>query len=284
MLTLFCVAPFINRKLKSLRSVPVLMYHSIAPDDTDGRRHAYYGLTTSGEVFLSQMKYLHQHHYEALGIEEVFERLADGGTLNSKKVVAITFDDGFEDFLTAAFPVLQHYGFSATVFLPTGYIGKDRRRFNGRNCLIWDEVRKLHACGIRFGSHTVTHPQLKILKKKDIKGELLRSKETIENILGTQVDDFSYPYAFPSSDRSLKRFLRSTLKECGYRTGVTTSIGTTSSTGDIFLCKRLPINSGDDTRLFKAKLEGCYDWVYSLQLIYKYLMYNISIRIKNLAR
>src|SRR6185369_12183946 len=105
-------------------------------------------------------------------------------------------DDGFRNFHTEAFPVLQKHQFTATVFLPTGFIGdaadvpsgqsrvedngpaenaeaegvlvaplpgsqaspgRGRRSFKGTECLTWEEVRELRNSGIRFGSHTVTH-------------------------------------------------------------------------------------------------------------------------------
>ncbi len=74
--------------------------------------------------------------------------------------MVITFDDGFADFYTNAFPLLNRYGFSATVYLPTAYIGKSAREFKGVECLTWDQVRALDRAGVEFGSHTVSHPQL----------------------------------------------------------------------------------------------------------------------------
>ena len=76
------------------------------------------------------------------------------------RLAVITFDDGFRDFLTAAWPSLSEFGFTATVFLPTGSIAGQRATFQDRECLTWDEVRTLRREGITFGSHTVSHPSL----------------------------------------------------------------------------------------------------------------------------
>ena len=78
----------------------------------------------------------------------------------ARKPVAITFDDGFQDFYTEAFPVLAQYGFSATMYLPTAFVGNPRRSFKSHPCMTWSEVREAYRAGIEFGSHTVSHPKL----------------------------------------------------------------------------------------------------------------------------
>jgi peptidoglycan/xylan/chitin deacetylase (PgdA/CDA1 family) len=268
MLTLYCFGPLVGRNAEGKRKerFPILMYHSVAGDDKE-TRHPYYGLTTTPAAFSSQMDYLHRNNYLTLGLSEAFEHKHDGR--DATKVVVLTFDDGFHDFFTDAFPILQRYGFSATVFLPTGYIGNKRNSFKGRDCLVWDEVKELHAGGIKFGSHTVTHPQLQILHKKDIRAELQCSKETIENNLGVQIQDFSYPYAFPEKNSSFKSYVMDTLAGCGYRNAVTTRIGTADTRENRYLTRRIPMNSRDDITLMEAKLKGFYDWMKIPQYLYK---------------
>src|SRR5439155_15033721 len=102
--------------------------------------------------------------------------------------------------LTDGFPTLSKLGFNATVFLPTGYIGRVARTFKGKKCLTWNEVRELHRAGVEFGSHTVTHPRLTSLTVKEIEHEIRSSKDTIEDELGARVRAFAYPYAFPEAD------------------------------------------------------------------------------------
>ena len=123
--------------------------------------------------------------------------------------------------------------------------------------------------GISFGSHTVTHPQLRELKPSAIRDEVGDSKETIENKLGHEVDSFAYPYAFPQTDSDFKSTLGEFLKEAGYRTGVCTVVGRANRASDPFFLERLPINSWDDDALFQAKLMGAYDWISTTQHIFK---------------
>jgi peptidoglycan/xylan/chitin deacetylase (PgdA/CDA1 family) len=251
----------------SSRRIPILMYHSIS--ETAGpRRPAYYDTQTSPAVFVEQMRFLRDNGYRALCIGEVLSRLQSGEKSN-EKCVAITFDDGYRDFYTHAFPVLAECNFTATVYLPTSYIGHTAVQFKGKDCLTWDEVRYLRGAGIHFGSHSVTHPQLRLCKSSDVEYELRRSKETIENELGDEVRSFSYPYAFPESHTHFKQALRLCLQECAYTNGVSTILGTMQNQKERYFLKRLPVSSADDTSLFRAKLEGGYDWLHPFQYIAK---------------
>jgi peptidoglycan/xylan/chitin deacetylase (PgdA/CDA1 family) len=191
------------------------------------------------------------------------------GDRSCEKPVVITFDDGFEDFYRNAFPILNQHRFSATMFLPTAHIGETPCRFKGIECMTWSQIKELRSAGMRFGSHTVTHPQLRSLTLQQVREEVSSSKERIEDRMGYPVTSFSYPYAFPEADREFTKQLRSMLSDSGYENGVSTMIGTADRTADRFFLKRLPVNTDDDASLFQAKLEGAYDWLHTLQYAYK---------------
>jgi peptidoglycan/xylan/chitin deacetylase (PgdA/CDA1 family) len=242
--------------------LPILMYHSVS--DREEQVHPYYRTVTSPEVFARQMKYLHESGYSTLSLSQAVSWLQAPGRTGERPMV-ITFDDGFQDFYASAFPILSRYGFSATMFLPTAYIGVTSRSFNGRECLTWGQVRELERAGIEFGSHTVTHPQLKTLDSAAVAYEVRTSKAMIEQELGCAVKSFAYPYAFPEADRPFTKRLRGMIDEAGYENGVSTILGTADRAGDKLFMKRLPMNSCDDARLFRAKLEGAYDWLHTIQ-------------------
>jgi peptidoglycan/xylan/chitin deacetylase (PgdA/CDA1 family) len=236
-------------------AVPILMYHSVA-DDPQAEMHPYFRTTVSPKIFAEQMAYLHREGYVTRNPDEV-----TGLKGSPAKPVVITFDDGFLDFYQHAAPVLKQYGFSATVYLPTAFIGNMRKTFKDQPCLTWNEVRELEAAGFHFGSHTVSHPQLHDLEWPAIEDELRESKCTIEQELGSAADSFAYPFAFPEADAEFKRKLRGLLKSVGYRSGVCTTIGRAGKGSDPLLLRRLPVNSNDDPQLFAAKLNGAYDWL-----------------------
>ncbi len=245
------------------RGVPILMYHSISDDPEDGVE-PYYRLATNPRRFAEHMQWLHESGYWGVSLETALAMLAHG-EFDNWPLVAITFDDGLRNFYTEAWPVIHQYGFTATMHLPTAFISSHRRSFLGRECLTWDEVRELRAHGIRFGSHTVSHPKLHELPWNAIKNELELSKLRIEEELGEVISGFAYPYAFPQEDRRFTRMFTELLHGQGYQSCVTTVIGRTQPGDDAFCLKRLPANSCDDEALFFAKLHGAYDWLGSAQ-------------------
>ena len=94
------------------KRIPILMYHSIS--DEKEKSHSYYHVNTSPAVFDAHMRYLYENNYSVINLQDLEKSF---GTRDSSKYVVITFDDGFYDFFTNAFPILNKYNFSATVFL-----------------------------------------------------------------------------------------------------------------------------------------------------------------------
>jgi peptidoglycan/xylan/chitin deacetylase (PgdA/CDA1 family) len=260
--TLYVVHPVQRRMSANRPSIPILMYHAITDED-ETRLHPYYQTATSPSVFTKHMHYLREMGYSTINVSDAVNLLQKGES--TKKYAVVTFDDGYSDFYTQAFPALNHHGFTATVFLPTGYIGKTPVQFKGKNCLTWSEIRELHKYGISFGSHTVTHPQLSTLDVHGVEAEIVNSKRAIEDNLGESVDSFAYPFAFPEENGSFVRMLRNVLVKSGYCQGVSTRIGTARSQEDRYFLRRLPMNSLDDVSLFSAKLHGGYDWLHTVQ-------------------
>lgn len=258
LLTLYFFSPL--RKLVSAknRAIPILMYHSIS--DAEETVHPYYRINTLPKVFSVQMRFLATQGYRTISLRELTDKESDG------KSVVITFDDGYSDFYFEAFPILQEYGFRATVFLATSYVGES---FNGRRCLEWEQIRELYATNVAFGSHTHTHPQLRDLSRSAIVQELRQSKNIIEDKLGNAVTDFSYPYRFPEENRELKGFIGEELTNAGYIRGVTTIIGRYRAGDNAMQIKRLPVNSNDDEAFLDAKLMGSYDWLHTPQYMIK---------------
>jgi peptidoglycan/xylan/chitin deacetylase (PgdA/CDA1 family) len=259
---------------KSGTRVPVLLYHSIS-ENLFGKSHPYSHINTSPNVFQQQIRWLRQAGYRTIDLADLMRGLEDGADLSH--AVVITFDDGYQDFLTDAMPVLKQFGFTATVFLATGRIQQDSMRFEGVDYLTWQDVRELHKEGITFGSHTVTHPDLRCLGPEQIEYELAYSKEVIEQKLGVPVTSFSYPFAFPEEDADFTRLLLDELENQGFENGVTTILGRAGLRHNRFFLPRLPVNSWDDESFFLAKLAGGYDWLHWPQWFNRFVYHNASL-------
>src|SRR3989338_11299150 len=95
---------------------PILMYHSIS----DGPNES---LHVKPDSFLRQMAYIKWRRYNVISLDELVEGIKSGKRFKHNTVV-ITFDDGYEDNYKYAYPVLRDFGFPATIFLISNYIGK----------------------------------------------------------------------------------------------------------------------------------------------------------------
>jgi peptidoglycan/xylan/chitin deacetylase (PgdA/CDA1 family) len=260
--------------------IPILMYHSISSEKSGGARSAhsayrYFETSTSPALFRRHMEILHVLGYTVIRLKDLGEAFSQALS-KGRKYSVITFDDGYADFYETAFPILQAFKFPATVFVPTAFIGAPGPGIEGKTHLTWPQVREAHSAGIDIGSHTVNHPQLADLAAEQILHQLRESKKTIEDNLGTAIDTFAYPFAFPEGRKGLVTVLRRILVECGYRAGVCTSIGRVSPGDDRLFLRRLPVNTFDDEAFFRAKLGGAYDWLHGSQVLVK--------RLKNLVK
>ncbi len=278
-LTLWLVAPLARLRVSAgrvappARKLPILMYHSVS-DAAEAGAAPYYRTTTSPARFAAQMRWLRERGCRGVALRAGLAWLrseADAGPSGEPRPVALTFDDGFRDFATAAFPVLQQFGYAATVFLPTAFIGGNgagtrpdaptRKSFKSKECLTWEEVRELDRAGIEFGSHTVSHPVLYDLSWPQIESELRHSKNALDERLDHASTAFAYPYAYPEADAAFTRSFEDLLQGAGYDCAVTTRIGRVGAADNARALRRLPVNDADDAALLHAKLEGAYDWL-----------------------
>lgn len=253
---------------RSTTRIPILMYHGITK--VIAAKHRYFETNTPPELFALHMKYLHENGYRCVSLCQAVEALKCPP--GEERLAVITFDDGYRDFYTDAFPVLRKYAFGATMFIASGHTGDRPICLEGKEFMTWEEVREILVHGIEVGSHTVSHPQLCGLSEEMVSSEIGNSKQAIEDKLGCSVVSFSYPFAFPEHDRQFIRLIRELLQMHGYKNGVCTTIGTASREHDVFFLPRLPANAYDDLKFYQAKLEGSYDWLRMAQTLYKQIV------------
>ena len=156
-------------------------------------------ISVTPQDFSKHMRWLNEAGVRVFSAAELARSIRQGKSLPSNSLV-LTFDDGLECLYWNAYPVLREYGFTATVFLVSGYCGK-MNNWPGQppgipslKLLNWEQVKEMGDNGIEFGAHSVSHPQLDRLSKVEVEFELTGSKSEIERHLECEVETFAYPY------------------------------------------------------------------------------------------
>lgn len=165
--------------------VPVLMYHRVA-DLSVRERHdpLVRDLTVPRESFRRQLDYLCHAGFRIVSDEAVVQALRSGSL--SARTVAITFDDGYLDNYTVAFPLLKSRGASATVFLVLNTVATPGH-------VNWTQAQEMMASGIRMGSHSASHPDLPGLSSASLRRELSASMAGLRRRLPGSATTLAYP-------------------------------------------------------------------------------------------
>lgn len=215
--------------MQVVKGIPVITYHSI--DDSGSI------ISTSPAIFRRQMRFLSENGFRTLTLAELGRLIGTGERFPDKRVV-LTFDDGFENFHSQAFPLLDRYGFDSTVFLVAGRCGKHNdwegnpAKLPRSRMLSWNQVKELSSSGVDFGSHTVTHPNLTSIPIDSAEVEMAESRKMIEDGIGRAVNNFAYPYG--KFNESILR-----IAERVYSTACTTKLGKAAHASETFAIERI---------------------------------------------
>jgi peptidoglycan/xylan/chitin deacetylase (PgdA/CDA1 family) len=165
-----------------------LVYHGVAEasDGDDPKR-----LLTSPEHLEAHLRLLQRRGYRFLTAEELLD---EGGP--QPRTAVVTFDDGWQNWLTRALPVLRRLGVRATFYVCPGLLGLPHPELAGAEGALLDEegARALGAAGMELGSHTLTHPDLRKVDDEALAFELAESKTAVERLTGRPCRTFAYPY------------------------------------------------------------------------------------------
>ncbi len=224
-------------------NIPVLMYHNI-----DSVSKSQYWVSLKN--FKAQMKYLKSYGFNTINLIDIINYIKTGKLL-PKNPIVLTFDDGYENFYTMAYPVLKNLAFKATEFLITDYIGnsEDDRKLNTWDMnpnersflhkhLIWPEILKMAKNNISFEAHSKTHPRLTTLSLTELDKQISGSKNIIIAKLG-KCDFFNYPYG------NLNTTVVDKVKEKGFLGAVDVNHGGifNTSKSDVYKIERQFIHS-----------------------------------------
>lgn len=225
--------------------LPILMYHKIGIPPAGSQLKK---LWVSPEQFRRQMKWLKDRGWTSVTLREAADH-ADRATPLPARSVVVSFDDGYDNTYSQAFPILKEFGFKAVVFLVVRAVGWDNFWHDPSTetripMMSWKQAEEMQSAGIEFGSHTMTHPRLSEIESKLVSEELGKSRRIMGEFLNQEPVSFAYPYGNGQDDPRVRKLVR----EAGYRWACSVHQGKARPDKEP-LCLRRIFVRGDDTML-----------------------------------
>lgn len=235
------------------RSIPILVYHQIETPPPRGA--VFRSLVVAPAAFARQMSLLRSLGYRGLSMSALLPYLRGE---RSGKVVGITFDDGYQNNLTNALPVLQQHGFSSTCYAVSQRLGRlnDWDRQTGvapATLMSASELRQWRALGQEIGAHTRRHARLTQLDAANCSAEISLCKAELEELTQSEIRHFCYPYGdYTAEHVQLAR-------EAGFATATTTLRSRCHAQDDLLQLPRVPIVRSTSLPVLWLKVATAYE-------------------------
>jgi peptidoglycan/xylan/chitin deacetylase (PgdA/CDA1 family) len=233
-------------------TIPILMYHQI--DAPPPRGTSLRGLIVAPSSFAWQMRMLRLMGYKGLSMTELEPYLKGE---KQGKVVGITFDDGYQNNLHHALPLLRKHGFTATCYGVSSMIGGtnswDHGKVAEKTLMTLDDWHAWRNGGMDIGSHTRTHAKLTELPAQEALAQIIGSKHELEQALGCAVRHFCYPYGWYNPEH------QQMAREAGYITASTTHRGRVHAGDDPYALRRIMVARATNPLQFFMKIATAYE-------------------------
>ena len=234
------------------RPIPILMYHSI---EAMSKSTVMRSLHVHPKRFLVQMWLLNMLGYKGLSMRELTPYLEGKKT---GKVVGITFDDGYQNNLKNAAPILKKYNFGATCYLVSQRIGTSNtwdldKGITQRPLMTQSEIQEWLDLGLDIGAHTQTHPLLEELSNQQCYDEIFNCKDDFEQMFKVSIKDFCYPFG------RFNETLINMVEGSGYVTATSMNRGRALPQSNMLALPRIPITHHTLPHLFLAKILTNYE-------------------------
>ena len=239
--------------------VTVLTYHSI---DESGST-----LSVTPSAFERQMRYLKENRFPVLPLSQI-ARILKARVPFPRNTVSLTFDDGYRNTYGKAFPVLQAYGFPATVFIATRFCGRKNEwhqpgiSIPSLPMLSWEEIEEMSRGSFEIGAHTHNHLHLSGLSPDVLREEVLTSKAAIEDKTGKPCHLFAYPFG-TLNDR-VKRWISSE-----FTVACTDRLGRVTHRSDPHCLERVDAGYAPHPSAFKTLITSSLHLYLPLKRIYR---------------
>ena len=240
--------PLSRRALKAVLAAPelvakrrpgprILIYHQVGTNL--GRE-----MELATETFASQIDYL-QTEGSIVSLDEAVSRIGEPG---DDRLFVLTFDDGYADMYTNAFPLLAERSIPFTLYVTTQPVEGSLEFPPGAVPLTWEQLEVMLGSGLAtVGSHTHTHPDVRLLDSEAVAHELDESNRLIGDRLGVQPSHFAYPKGWWSA--AAEPEVRVRYKTAAHGEGPPNLAGT-----DPYRLHRVAVQKSDGMRFFKRKL------------------------------
>jgi peptidoglycan/xylan/chitin deacetylase (PgdA/CDA1 family) len=220
-------------KARGYQTVPVLVYHNFSKKKSDKT-------AVGQDDFEAQMKFLKQNGYHVVSMDQLLDFIDYKEQLPEKSIV-LTFDDAWRSIFDVALPILIKYGFTATFFIYTDFIG-------GGKAMTWKQIETLSKIGFDIQCQTKTHRNLAVPKNnesfkeyfKSIEMEISYPKNLFKKKLNIDCKYLAYPYG------ETNNLVIALLKKHGYRAAFTID----RKPNSLFV---------DKYRLYRSVIYGSYD-------------------------
>ncbi len=219
--------------------VPILMYHHLQdlPNDATELRQTW---TVSPQNFQDQMDWIVRRGFHTITMSQLVEHLRNGKPLPDKPVI-VSFDDGWEEQYTVAFPILRKLSLIGTFFVYTRPI--DHAQF-----MTWAQLQEMSAVGMDIQPHTLTHPHLRALLPDEGMKEIGESKNILEAHLGKPMIALAYPFG------EYNAAVVEMLKRAGYQAAVTLNPGYRQRSDELFALHRIRVSYRDSLDDFSSRM------------------------------
>lgn len=221
--------------------LPILMYHHVRPIDFQTAGQFASELTLPPAQLEQQLRYLQERGIATVSMMDLWLYLQGRRELPPRAVV-LTFDDGYADCYSYAFPILTRFGAKATFFIPTGFLGR-------ADYMTWANLKELAAAGMEIGGHTIGHVDLTTTTGAMRDRELVQSRQDLESNLRVAVRALAYPGGAFNLDAE------AAAARAGYLVAVTTRPGAVHERGKIMALPRVRISGTDTLAAFRWKIE-----------------------------
>ena len=238
---------------RNRRPIPILVYHQI--NEAPPKGSPFRSLYVAPGAFARQMAFLKLLGYTGLSMGDLLPYLNGE---KEGKIVGITFDDGYQNNIANALPVLTRQGFSSTCYAVSGLLGQTN---------VWDKhlgiaqvplmtkahIRQWVAGGQEIGCHTHQHLNLLSADDATCRVDIAVGKKTLEVVANQPVDHFCFPYGRYEQKHAVMA------EEAGFKTATTTQRSRCHAQADLLQLPRVPVLRSTSLPVFWLKIATAYE-------------------------